>query len=436
MTPRALILGLGLLAATLHAQEIDTARALTALREAQLACTIDSAKLWHKSLCGPIALADRQTRLVIANDTVSGRHYLRLSDGFVLVLPATQFIANTSFRWGDRDWTLVALPLPADLYQRISLLMHEVFHREQGALGLRAVDELNNHLDFREGREWLRLEYRALAAALQASDSKTLASHAKDALLFRAMRRSLYPGSDSLETALEIQEGLPEYTGQHLALELTGEGRNRVARYVLDYEKNTPSFVRAFAYGTGPALGVLLDTLDRSWRDDVRTTRDLSALLARALKYQPPKNLAAAARRAAPQYGWHDIEREEAARDSTRAPLLHEYRARLADGPSLLLRQSKDSLSWGYDPTTMIAFDLRTTIYPWGTFSAPWGKLEVEKNGVLVANDFSTIRVGLREPPDKTDRITGDGWTLTLSPGWTVRPDSAKPGSFVVTKGE
>ena len=404
---KPVILALGLLAGALNAQQIDTARALTALREAQLVCTADSAKLWHESLCGPIAVVDRQTHLVIANDTVAGRHYLPLNDAFVLVLPSNQFIANTSFHWGDRDWTLVALPLPNDRYQRISLVMHEVFHREQGPLGLRAVDELNNHLDFRDGRTWLRLEYRALAAALQASDPQTVSGHAKNALLFRAMRRSLYPGSDTLETSLEIQEGLPEYTGQHLAMQLTGEGRSRVARYVLDYEKNTPSFVRAFAYGTGPALGVLLDGLNPTWRDDVRTTRDLSALLARALKYQRPKSLQAAARRSAAQYGWTDIDREEAARDSARAPLLRDNRARFADGPTLLLRQSKDSLSWGYDPTTMLAFDLRTTVYPWGTFSAPWGKLEVEKNGVLVANDFSTIRVALRAPPQVSERLEG-----------------------------
>jgi hypothetical protein len=39
------MLALGLLAGTLNAQQIDTARALTALREAQLSCTADSAKL-------------------------------------------------------------------------------------------------------------------------------------------------------------------------------------------------------------------------------------------------------------------------------------------------------------------------------------------------------------------------------------------------------
>lgn len=85
-------------------------------------------------------------------------------------------------------------------------------------------------------------EYRALARALEAlPDSRAAKQHARSALLFRARRRSIYPGSDSLEATLEIQEGLPEYTGQRLAMRLTGEGPRRVAQYVRDYERNTPS---------------------------------------------------------------------------------------------------------------------------------------------------------------------------------------------------
>ncbi|HJQ11976.1 MAG TPA: hypothetical protein VJ840_13185, partial [Gemmatimonadaceae bacterium] len=297
------------LAAPAFGQQIDTARALSALRDAQAACTADSGNLWRRNLCGPIALVDRQTRVVIANDTISGRHFIPLRNAFVTTLPATQFIANTSFPWGGREWTMVSLPLPADRYSRLALVMHEVFHREQKPLGLGAVDALNNDLDMREGRTWLRLEYRALASALRADDRSTMRKHVENALTFRAMRRSLYPGADSTETLLEIQEGLPEYTGQRLAMQMTGERRDRVAQYVTDYEKNTPTFVRAFAYGTGPAIGVLLDELSPNWRDQIRTRRDLSGLLATAVGFRAPRDLANVAHRAAQQYGWAEINR-------------------------------------------------------------------------------------------------------------------------------
>ncbi|HEX9607359.1 MAG TPA: hypothetical protein VF962_09030, partial [Gemmatimonadaceae bacterium] len=397
---------------------------------------MDGGILWGRSLCGSIALVDRQTRLVIANDTVAGKHFLRLGDAYVTTLPENQYVANTSFPWGGRTWTMVALPVPKDRYARVALVMHEVFHREQEALGLRQPDALNNQLDMRPGRTWLRLEYRALARALEAlPDQKAARHHAESALLFRAQRRSLYTGSDSLEATLEIQEGLPEYTGQRLAMQLTGEGPTRVAKYVRDYE-TTPTFVRAFAYGTGPALGVLLDQFAPSWRDAIRTKRDIGALLSKAIDFKLPRNLAAVARTRAQEYGWDEIDGTEAGRDSARAPAMNGYRARLGDGAVITLRQSKDSLAWSYDPTELIGFDLQSTVYPSGSFSAPWGKLTVDHGGVLVQNDFSRIRVGAPASPvaGNTSEIKGDGWTLVLNPGWSLRADSSRPGSFIADK--
>lgn len=420
-----------------NGQPLDTARALSALRDARAACESDAGALWGRSLCGPIALVDRQTRLVIANDTVPQKHFLRFGDAYVTTLPDDHYVANTSFPWGGRTWTMVALPLPRDRFARTDLVMHEVFHREQEALGLRQPDALNNQLDTRPGRTWLRLEYRALARALESlTDQNAARHHAESALLFRAERRSLYAGSDSLEATLEIQEGLPEYTGQRLAMQQTGEGPARVAKYVRDYEASTPTFVRAFAYGTGPAIGVLLDQFDPLWRDKVRTNRDIGALLASAIHFQRPRDLDNTARARARDYGWDEVDRSEAARDSGRAPIMQGYRARFGTGPVVTLLQSKDSLAWSYDPTELVGFDLQSTVYPSGNFSARWGKLSVDHGGVLVQNDFSWIRVGLPSAPIAPDarEIKGDGWTLALNPGWSLRPDPSRPGSLVAKR--
>jgi hypothetical protein len=418
-------------------QELDTARALSALRDARTACEADAGRLWGRSLCGPIALVDRQTRLVIANDTVAQKHFLRLGDAYVTTLPENQYVANTSFPWGGRTWTMVALPLPRDRFARTDLVMHEVFHREQEALGLRQPDALNNQLDMRPGRTWLRLEYRALARALESlPDQNAARHHAESALIFRAERRSLYPGSDSLEATLEIQEGLPEYTGQRLAMQQTGEGPARVAKYVRDYEANTPTFVRAFAYATGPAIGVLLDQFDPGWREEVRKNRDIGALLAGAIHFQRPRDLDKTARAQARDYGWDEIDRNEATRDSARAPTMQGYHARLGAGPVVTLAQSKDSLAWSYDPTELVGFDLNSTVYPSGNFSAPWGKLTVDHGGVLVQNDFSWIKIGLPSgsiAPEERE-IKGDSWTLALNPGWSLRPDPSRTGSFVAKR--
>ena len=432
--PRSLLCALAPLLPLLpaHAQQVDTATALSALRDARSSCEADRGDLWKRSLCGPIALVDRQTRLVIANDTVSGRHFVRLGDAYLSTLPANQSVANTSFPWGGRSWTMVALPLPKDRYSRAALVMHESFHREQQALGLTQEDALNNHLDMRPGRTWLRLEYRTLSRALDALPDATLAGHhVESAFIFRAQRRSVFPGSDSLESTLEIQEGLPEYTGQRLAMQLTGAGPARVAQYVREYEANTPTFVRAFAYATGPALGILLDQFSPNWREAVRTRRDLGALLAQSIHFRPPppRTLESSARARAREYAWEEVDRAESARESERAPAMREYRARLQDGPTITLSQSRDSLSWSFDPTKLIGFDLSSAIYPSGTFSAPWGKLTVERGGVLVANDLSRIRIGI--PAAYAGTLNGDGWTLVLNPGWSLKPDASRPGSFV-----
>lgn len=419
------------------AQQLDTAAALGALADAGRLCAGDGGALWGRSLCGPIALVDRQTRLVIANDTVPGRRWLPYGGGYVSTLPSDRFIANTSFTWNAREWTMVALPLPRDRYNRAVLVMHEVFHREQVALGLRQRDHANNHLDFREGRTWLRLELRALAAALRATDVRQRRRHVEDALLFRARRRSAYPGSDSLENSLEIQEGVPEYVGHRLAGGLVADGRERTAQHVESHERSQRTFVRSFAYATGPALGLLLDDVDPTWRSRLAAERNVAALLARAVGYRPPPDPRRLAQQRAAAYDLADVERDERSRDSTRAPMLAGYRERLVAGPTITLRQTLDSLSWGFDPGTLVALDMTTTVYPWGSFTAPWGSLNVTANGVAVANDFSFIRVAAPAafPPSPDDRrIAGDGWTLQLNPGWSLRPDPDRAGSFIVER--
>jgi len=120
-------------------------------------------------------------------------------------------------------------------------------------------------------------------------------------------------------------------------------------------------------------------------------------------------------------------------RDSIRAPIMREYRERLGDGPTITLQQSKDSLMWSYDPTELVAFDLYSTIYPSGNFSAAWGRLTVDRGGVLVSNDFSRIRVGaVNVAAGARGEIKGDGWTLALNPGWSVKASPSRAGSFVV----
>jgi hypothetical protein len=293
---------------------------------------------------------------------------------------------------------------------------------------------LNNHLDEREGRTWLRLEYRALADGVDALARGATADarrHAQRAMLFRAARYAAYPAADSLERLLEMHEGLSEYTGWKLAIGPEPGAMGRVARHVREYER-TPTFVRAFAYGTGPGLGMLLDAFAPQWRQQVTSRLDVAGMLAEAVAFQKPTDVRTSALAAAPPYGWAEVDRSEASRDSVRAPLMRDYRARLSEGPTITVRGSPYSVSWAADPTALIGFDAQSTVYPAGTFSGAWGSIVVEQAGALVWNDFSTVRIGAPSPLPGLEvrEARGPGWTLTLNAGWVLRPDPDKAGSL------
>jgi hypothetical protein len=419
-----------------RAQMVDTAGALAGLRDAAAACQWDAGALWGRSLCGPVALVERETRVVLANDTAAGQPFLPYASGTVVsTLPAGQPLANTSFAWDGRPWSMVLLPLPADRFARAALLLHEAFHREQPTLGLGGTDPLNAHLDERDGRYWLRLELRALAAGLDAlarGDTAGLPNarrHAADAALFRARRYARYPNADTLEAALEMHEGLAEYTGERLAMFVTGEGPARVARGVRAFDAR-PTYVRSFAYATGPALGLLLDRLRPAWRPEVRRTRRPGTLLATAVASTPLGDSARAAVARATAYGGPAIALEEEQRDAARRQRVAYLRARFVDGPTLVLRQR--SLDRSFDPNELVPLGAAGTVYPTGTFGGPWGTLEVRAGGALVASDFSAVRVAVTATPPDTAAgvIRGDGWTLTLAPGWTARPSPARRGDL------
>jgi hypothetical protein len=104
-------------------------------------------------------------------------------------------------------------------------------------------------------------------------------------MLFRAARQHMNPGGDVRESALEIQEGIPEYTGTAVALATSGESILRAARAVESFEDQA-AFARSFEYGTGPGLGLLLDRYDSGWRRKLKRDSNPGLMLAQALGFR------------------------------------------------------------------------------------------------------------------------------------------------------
>jgi hypothetical protein len=149
-----------------------------------------------------------------------------------------------------------------------------------------------------------------------------------------------------------------------------------------------------------------------------------------ALKVTIPPDLEEQVRARAAAYHADALASAEDAREADRARKIADHRARLVDGPVLVLRQSR--LGRSFNPDNLEAFGASGTVYPTGSFVAQWGTLEVTADGAgaLVSSDFQELRVAL--PADTSGTMVhGKGWTLELQQGWRVAPGE-RPGDLVV----
>jgi len=411
-------------------QGIDSALAAQYFQEAQAICAKDNAALWGVSLCGPLLFVDPQTRMVVANQSDAEGQLSNKSNVFVGKLPAEVGIANTATRWAGVKWTMVMWPLPAAERARARLLLHELYHRIQDDIGLPAANPSNNHLDGMEGRLWLQLEWRALWRGLARRGAERRRA-IEDALIFRARRRQLYPSSAQSESQLEMNEGLAEYTGYKLRGTSDDVTIDFVARQLATSE-SLPTFVRSFAYASGPAYGFLLDGASPAWRKNLKPSDDLGAILAKALAIKLPVNLEPEAVRRSTTYDGEALRAIETERENARRGRLATYRARFVEGPVLTVSLSKD-VGYTYNPNNLEALDQSSTVYPSVRISDVWGILTVTNGAVLTREGGLIKRVTVSAPAKADARpLQGDGWTLELKDGWKLVPGTRK-GDYTLT---
>jgi hypothetical protein len=394
--------------------QVDQQRAQEFFKEAQALCQRDGGRLWGVSLCAPMVIADRRTQtLATSQPAPEGAR------------PRTLGLVNAPVQWGGATWGAyvwddVANKTPRD---RNEVLLHELFHGVQRQLGLLAPALATEHLDAVDGRLWLRLEWRALARALRESgEPRKLA--VRDALAFRQARRTLYPASVENERAQEITEGLAAYTGTVLAAQSAADAIVGALALLANGEA-AESFVRTFAYVSGPAYGLLLDASSAGWTRRVRGTDDLATLVMRALAVQPAPDATASAAR----YGGAEIRASEQQRDQERQQRLAELRRRFVDGPVLVIPGGGSGMSDSRGAAVIPG--IGTVFFGPYRASGNWGTLEAEQ-GVLVASDGRSRRLAAPARPDGA-AIAGDGWTFKAAPGWVVR-EGARPGDYEVVR--
>jgi hypothetical protein len=407
---------------------LTTGTAREVFAEAQALCAADGGRLWGVPLDAPILLVDPQSRKVVASRPDCVGQLTPQRGVYVGYLPHDQTLGGTVKKWAGVEWVMLPWPLPSTPQERRHWLAHEMWHRVQAQLGLPACDIANHHLDTRDGRYWLKLEWRALEAALETTAAARQRA-IRDALIFRAHRRALFPGAATEERAMEMNEGLAEYTGVRLS------GDADVARAIalgnLASAKAWPTFVFSFAYASGPAYGLLLDDLQPAWRKGLTPDHDLGTLLQRASGVTLQEQVAAAAGERAEAYDAAALWAEEVARAERVEQQRAAYHERFIDGPILVL--SAEEMQLQFDPRRIEAFEGHGQVYPEIKMAAAWGMLDVT-GGVLISADWSRVIV---PAPRKADGrvLRGDGWTLNLKEGWVMQAGN-RAGDYVVRRAE
>ena len=433
------------------------------VRGARALLAADRGRLWGARLDTLQWMGVQNGRVVLTADPhLAG--YTREDDVWTGPLPTGITPSNTSVDWNGKRWAMVLMPLYGDSALATRLLIHEGMHVEQPSLLPKPTyTETANGaglLDEATGRTLLREEWRALASALRARvgiegvGGRARRDAIRDALIFRAARYAeATPDEITRERALDVTEGLPEYTGWKLA---RAPRRDFIAQLDSASEQ-LPSFVRGFVYFTGPAYAMLLDDYEESaWHQSVRSFPDLQRLLYVAWHDRAPRDpdaslvatalaghtltsaqrtrLATLAEQAASRYGGAEIRTAEDARWAARQKELAEYRVKFLQEPTLRIRPR--SLNISFDPRRQASLGDSGTVMANLAWRGPTGAELHAPAGALVTSDWHEVRVPLGAvqlapgPLAAPLSLQGDGWTLTLPVGWVVSADGS---SLVLT---
>ena len=172
------------------------------LRQYKDACIKEDGVTWKHSLCVPMVIVDPNNLKAVSTEPDPEGRFEKFSNVYRGADSGGPHYANTSVKWGDRNWSMVVWPLPEDQIRRTGLMFHEAFHSIQEDVGFPMNNALNTHLDQEEARILLRLEWNALLKALE--DSAHRRDHVGVALQMRKLRFKKYPEAEKNEESMEM----------------------------------------------------------------------------------------------------------------------------------------------------------------------------------------------------------------------------------------
>jgi hypothetical protein len=239
-------------------------------------------------------------------------------------------------------------------------------------------------------------------------------------LTFRRARRGQFPDAAENERRLEINEGLAQYTAT-VAVTNSQADAEQDAVYQLMNATLNATLVRTFPYSSGAAYGLLLDEYSPGWRGRIKVTDDLGSLVEAAAKIHATGDPGVIAR----SYGGTELRVFEERREAERKERVAEMQRRFVNGPVLVLPAATTA---SFSTNGMTPIPGVGTLYPTYRGSGEWGS--VEAAAIVVSK--GPPKLILAAPAAPTDgTAAGDGWKVTLAPGWSFTR-GARPADYQV----
>lgn len=390
-------------------------------KEVKTICKKDNGKLWGVSIYAPTLFISPQTLDVISNEADNEALLKKKDKLYIGKFPENKIIANSTTHFGGKDFTMLCLPVPNDKYDRKALLIHEMFHYHQPQLGLSLPDSIgynNSHADEMQARVYLKLEWNALEKAVTADNPQLSKQYINDALIFRAHRRSLFENSTENENMFELHEGLPEYTAHTLC----STSDEMLKEKILGLKKRisaSPSYVRSFAYLSGPMYGYLLDKANTEWKKGIKFDNDFDSLIRMAYNIELPNDINDVQIKIRDNYDYEAINDFETKRKEEKDKTLARYKEVFTQKPIVTIYLSNPQV--GFDPRNVISMGDQGSVYPQNFVAVDeWGKLTVSDGGCLLANDWKLITIPAEEITINENLVKTSDWQLELNDGYFV----------------
>ncbi|PKP35305.1 MAG: hypothetical protein CVU00_02970 [Bacteroidetes bacterium HGW-Bacteroidetes-17] len=398
---------------------IDLEKAYQYFMETKGLSDKDSGKLWGVKLYGSMMLVDPKTRFVVTNEADSLGLLEHKGNVFIGYLKPEDGIANTATRWAGKLWMMIMWnSLSEDKLRRTSLMMHELYHCIQDKIGLKIQWDKNGHLDEMQARIFMKMEWNALELAVF-SKGKTRKRAINDALSFRNYRQKLFPGSKENECKLEMNEGLAEYTGFKLS-HLKAEEQLNYFKTITQNRKEVNSYVRSFAYVSGPLYGYLLDEVSDAWRKKLIPDSDFGELLKDCYKIELEDINQKSIEQLAGLYDYETVLDFESRREENRLVRIQSLKEKLIN--NLVLKIELKEMGIQFDPRDLLPLKNYGTVYHTIRVTDEWGILDVSEDALL-SDDWKTITVSATKFKINNNFIEGNGWNLKLNEGWRIKDE-------------